>query len=90
MKSLHCVVSGKVQGVGFRAWTFDQAQSLELTGWARNLRDGQVEILAQGADGALGSLKERLFQGPFLARVADVKSNWIDYDKEYGAFEIRG
>ncbi len=90
MKSLHCVVSGKVQGVFFRSWVFDQAQSLELRGWTRNLRDGEVEILAQGEDEALDSLKERLTQGSSLARVTDVKCNEIDYEKEYGTFEIRG
>ena len=88
--SLHATVSGKVQGVYFRAWVFDQAVSLGLTGWVRNLRDGQVEVLAQGDTSALTALKERLPQGSSLAQVEGVKAEMIDYDKAYTAFEIRG
>lgn len=88
--SLHATVFGKVQGVYFRAWVFDQAKSLGLTGWVRNLRDGQVEILAQGAQEALAALKERLPEGSPLSRVESVTAAMIDYDKAYTAFEIRG
>jgi len=88
--SLHATVSGKVQGVYFRAWVFDQAKSLGLTGWVRNLREGQVEILAQGDAEALTSLKERLPQGSSLSGVESVEAEMIDYDKAYTTFEIRG
>ena len=88
--SLHATVSGKVQGVYFRAWVFDQAVSLGLTGWVRNLRDGQVEVLAQGEDAALAALKERLPQGSPLSQVASVKADMIDYEKQYAEFSIRG
>jgi acylphosphatase len=89
-KSLHCIVTGKVQGVYFRAFVQEQADSLGLRGWVRNLKDGKVEILAQGPEEAQKALKERLLQGPPLARVQDVESNLIDYDKTYQGFEIRG
>ncbi|MGE4537995.1 MAG: acylphosphatase [Desulfovibrio sp.] len=88
--SLHATVSGKVQGVYFRAWVFDQAKSLGLTGWVRNLRDGQVEILAQGETPALDALKQRLPGGSPLSRVQSVAAEMIDYEKAYDAFEIRG
>lgn len=88
--SLHATVSGKVQGVYFRAWVFDQAKSLGLTGWVRNLREDQVEILAQGDAQALAALKERLPQGSPLSRVATVDAGMIEYDKAYDTFEIRG
>ena len=88
--SLHATVSGKVQGVYFRAWVFDQAVSLQLTGWVRNLSDGQVEILAQGEAPALAEFKQRLPQGSPLSRVNAVAAEMIDYDKDYASFEIRG
>ncbi|MBT8762682.1 acylphosphatase [Desulfohalobiaceae bacterium Ax17] len=90
MKSMHCLVSGKVQGVYFRAWTHDQAKNLNLTGWVRNLKEGQVEILAQGDEENLNELKKRLFQGSPLSRVESVHCEFIDYDKTYDKFEIRG
>lgn len=88
--SLHATVFGKVQGVYFRAWVFDQAKSLGLVGWVRNLRDGEVEILAQGEAEAMAALKERLPQGSPLARVDSVTAKIIDHDKVYETFEIRG
>ncbi|OLN30911.1 Acylphosphate phosphohydrolase [Desulfovibrio sp. DV] len=88
--SLHATISGTVQGVYFRAWVCDQAVSLGLNGWVRNLADGQVEVLAQGAPDALAALKERLPQGSPLARVDSVTATMIDYDKAYTAFAIRG
>lgn len=88
--SLHATISGKVQGVYFRAWIYDQAVSLGLCGWARNLAEGQVEVLAQGAPEALAALKERLSQGSPLSRVDLVTATMIDYDKAYTAFAIRG
>lgn len=90
MKSMHCIVSGKVQGVNFRAWTFDQAQNLYIKGWVRNLKDNQVEILAQGAEADLAEFKKRLLQGSSLSRVENVECKEMDYDKEYSKFEIRG
>ena len=74
----------------FRAWVFDQAKSLGLTGWVRNLQDGKVEILAQGASEGLDALKERLSQGSPLSRVESVKADMIDYEKQYADFAIRG
>lgn len=62
-------VEGRVQGVGFRAWTRAQALALGLHGWARNLPGGEVEVVAAGAQAALDTLAARLLQGPALARV---------------------
>ncbi|MFZ5811985.1 MAG: acylphosphatase [Thermodesulfobacteriota bacterium] len=89
-KSLHCIVTGKVQGVFFRSFVQEHADSLGLTGWVRNLQEGKVEVLAQGSEENLKTLKERLLQGPPLAQVHNVEANWTEYDKSYHGFEIRG
>ncbi|MGH8643352.1 MAG: acylphosphatase [Gammaproteobacteria bacterium] len=68
------LVSGRVQGVYFRAHTQQRAERLKLTGWVRNLRDGRVEVLACGDDAAVTALQEWLWQGPELARVSAVSS----------------
>ena len=67
------VVSGRVQGVGFRAATRREAQRLGLDGHAVNLPDGRVEVLAQGAARSLEALAEWLQRGPPLARVERVE-----------------
>ena len=88
--SLHATVSGKVQGVYFRAWVCDQAQGLGLTGWVRNLADGKVEVLAQGAPEALDMLKTRLPQGSPLSRMDAVDAKMTDDEKAYADFQVRG
>lgn len=70
---LHCLVSGRVQGVGFRAATQTQAQALNITGSVKNLPDGRVEVIAYGDSAALEQLKQWLHQGPTLANVSDVE-----------------
>jgi acylphosphatase len=89
-KSLQCIVSGKVQGVYFRAWTHDQAKALGLNGWVRNLRDKQVEVLLQGPEDKLEEMKKRLIRGSELSRVEHLDAKYIDYDKEHTSFQIRG
>jgi len=63
------VVSGKVQGVFFRASTCVEAQRLDLRGYAKNLPDGRVEVLVVGADNAVEQLAQWLQHGPPQARV---------------------
>jgi acylphosphatase len=65
-------VAGHVQGVFFRASTAERARALGLAGWARNLPDGRVEVVASGTPAALGALTEWLWSGPRLARVDSV------------------
>lgn len=71
--SRRIVVTGRVQGVWFRGWTVDQARALGLSGWVRNRRDGSVEILAEGPEGAVTELVNRLHHGPSEARVDRVE-----------------
>jgi acylphosphatase len=67
------VVSGHVQGVGFRRFVQRKARDLGLSGYAANLPDGRVEVLADGDAAALGHLERWLQRGPPLARVANVQ-----------------
>ncbi len=66
-------VSGKVQGVWFRAGTREQALLLGLSGYAVNLADGRVEVQAQGAAEAVARLEQWLWQGPVLAKVGNIE-----------------
>ena len=68
----HFIVQGRVQGVGFRWFVNLAARDLKLTGWVRNLPNGDVEVHAEGEEGALDKLRSKLERGPFGARVAEV------------------
>ena len=68
------MVSGKVQGVGYRDWVVREAKRLGITGWVRNRKDGRVEILASGADDAVGALIDACREGPSMAAVAQVEA----------------
>lgn len=65
-------ITGRVQGVFFRASTAREAQVRQLVGWVRNLPDGRVEVLAGGSAAALQSLTDWLWHGPRLAEVQNV------------------
>jgi acylphosphatase len=69
MAAARFLVSGKVQGVFYRASTRERALGLGLCGYARNLPDGRVEVLASGSDASLEALERWLWQGPTDARV---------------------
>lgn len=72
MRTVRVFVSGRVQGVGFRAFAQRQADRLAVDGWVRNLPDGRVEALASGEDEAVAEFIEALRRGPVIARVAGV------------------
>lgn len=67
------IVKGRVQGVFFRQNTLNQAQKRDLTGWVKNLDNGDVELVVCGPEVAVESLCEWLWQGPSAAKVTDVK-----------------
>ena len=66
---LHLHVSGRVQGVGFRAALQETAHGLQLQGWVRNRRNGQVEALVQGSTASVDAMRHWCHQGPPMARV---------------------
>jgi acylphosphatase len=72
-----CLVAGRVQGVYYRASTRSRAQALGLTGYARNLPDGRVEVLACGSPGAVQALCEWLWEGPPAAHVTSVETESV-------------
>jgi acylphosphatase len=86
----HWFVSGRVQGVSFRAFTYESATDLKITGWVRNLTDGRVEVVAAGPEKTLAQLLEKVKKGPTAAHVESVKEAKPD-EKERLAdhFEIR-
>ena len=87
-KTMHCFVSGRVQGVFFRARTKEQAQLFGLSGWVRNLPDGRVEVVATGDDQQLKQLREWLKHGPEMARVTALKVDVIEL-QVFASFSIR-
>lgn len=85
---IRCQVSGRVQGVYFRAHTAEVARGLGIGGWVRNLNNGQVEVLASGDEAALKKLKEWLWQGPRLAEVTAVQCEPVPFEA-FDDFAIR-
>jgi acylphosphatase len=88
MASLRATVSGRVQGVFFRAFVESHALDLRLTGYVRNRPDGTVEVVAEGERQRLEKLVEYLGKGPPPARVAGVKTDWSEYHGIYRGFRI--
>lgn len=83
------LVSGVVQGVGFRWFVLRQAERLGIVGWVRNLPDGRVEVAA-GEEGRLSELEKALRSGPSRSRVTDVeKSEILDEVAHPKTFEIK-
>lgn len=85
---IHCFVKGRVQGVWFRASTQTTANEHRLKGFARNLNDGRVEVVAFGDEDKIKILREWLKQGPPLAKVEDLKVEEIPWE-EYDGFDIK-
>ena len=73
MASMHIVIRGKVQGVGFRWFARVAARRLELKGWVRNLDDGSVEVAAAGPRESLDMFRRQLTEGPDGARVESIE-----------------
>ncbi len=81
-------VSGRVQGVAYRAFTHAAASRMGLTGGVRNLDDGSVEVEVEGQRPAVDALVELLRMGPPMARVADVQVQWDSPTGQYADFQI--
>ncbi len=83
------LVSGMVQGVGYRYFTQDAAEKLHVTGFVRNLRDGRVEVFAMAAPRQLAEFRALLQRGPRFSRVSEVQEEPSAPDPRYeGGFFI--
>ena len=88
--ALHAIIQGRVQGVGFRYSAPHKARSLGLSGWVRNLDNGDVEAWAEGRADALADFEDWLAEGPPGARVDRILAQKREPTGTYNDFEIEG
>lgn len=88
MKQYRIVVSGLVQGVGFRYFTLYTAKNYDIKGWVRNLSNGDVEIIAQGSEEALGHFLGKIRIGPKFSKVSHVEIS-TQIAQDYKTFTIK-
>jgi acylphosphatase len=84
MRTVRLVITGRVQGVGYRIWAERAASALGISGWVRNRRDGSVELRATAEDGAIAALIEACRQGPRAAIVRAVAVGEAEDDGSVG------
>jgi acylphosphatase len=87
-RAIEARIEGRVQGVGFRAWTERQAISLDLDGWVRNEPDGSVRAVLAGNPQAVDLMVERLRRGPPAARVTRLDVRECDADIVPPGFDV--
>ena len=87
-KAVEVSVTGRVQGVGFRAWAAGEARALGLGGWVRNEPDGSVSALLAGASAAVDAMLEILRRGPPAAIVEHVRTRPAEAPERPGEFRI--
>lgn len=85
---IHIIISGRVQGVFFRDFTRQQAKSLGLRGWVRNLANGDVEVIAEGEKDKLEALIRVVKIGPPYAQVDNCQIEWSEFQNEFSDFRI--
>jgi acylphosphatase len=86
--SVHYLVSGQVQGVGFRRFVLHAANRLGLTGWVCNLEDGRVECVAQGQADVISEFEMQLRTGPRYAVVSDVACTDLTEERRWTSFRV--
>lgn len=89
MASLHVVVTGRVQGVGFRWFVRETARRVGLAGWVFNRPDGAVELAAEGDEESIALLRRAVRTGPPGAEVEDVRDGEGDVDPMTKPFSVR-
>ena len=85
----HIFVSGRVQGVFFRATTKEMAEIIGVTGWVRNTENGKVEVMVEGEKEKVEQLIKWLRKGPPLAKVEKLDIEWQQYKGEFEDFKIK-
>ena len=89
MSRLHVWVKGRVQGVGFRAFTARTAQMLGLRGWVRNVGNDRVEAVAEGPRDALEEFLAAVRVGPRAAIVEEIQEDWETPEGKFSGFNVR-
>ncbi len=87
--SAHILVSGRVQGVGFRFFARRMAERYSISGYVKNCDDGKVEITAEGIRDNLEHFIAEIWRGPSYSEVSDVNVSWGEYERGYKEFSIR-
>ena len=87
MLARHCILRGRVQGVGFRYFTYRTAGKHDIKGWVKNLPSGDVEMYATGDDDAIARFMEEVGRGPSLAIVEHVEVRDVE-PESYSGFSI--
>jgi len=88
IRQVHVFIKGKVQGVGFRAFTKERADEVGVKGWVRNLADGRVESVMQGKSEAVEKLLESVRKGPRSSRVDGVEAKEEKIGEEFRDFRV--
>lgn len=85
----HAIISGRVQGVSFRYYTYHEALKRGLKGWVRNLLDGRVEAVFEGERDAIDQVLEWSKTGPPAAQVEDIEVSWEEPTDSLTGFNVR-
>jgi acylphosphatase len=88
-QQLHAIVAGHVQGIGFRYFVLEVAQQLQLTGWVRNLVNGNVELIAEGNRTDLDKLYSAIRSGSPGSLVINIVIDWLPAENTFTIFSIR-
>ena len=88
MKRVHLFISGYVQGVGFRWYVEGLARRMNICGFVKNLRDGRVEVVAEGDDNLIAQFLQELKEGSFKGYLEEVKKVEEEYQGEFSDFSI--
>ena len=96
MTRAQVIISGFVQGVGFRHFTSRKAEALGLTGWVRNLSDGRVEAVFESSASSDQEARKRIeemiklcHKGPWMAQVDDISVKWQETSGEFNDFTVK-
>ena len=88
-KRVHVFYSGRVQGVGFRITAEEVAQSFDVVGWVKNLKDGRVELVAESDEETLGRFLEAMRVGPMKNFIGNIEISWCAATRSFDEFSIR-
>lgn len=88
MKQAHVLISGSVQGVGYRFFVKSWARTYGIVGWVKNSNNGGVEAVLQGEQKSIEDLIAKCRKGPFLSEVKDISVEWEEVEEEFGDFQV--